>query len=503
MESPKSDPLLLTPPPPEEKELTEEEWLELIQTDQQFRKELTNDSVYWFGHVYFAEFIQYETADFQREIYQNLQELADAVKNGDERRLMEILGFRNSAKSVIVTLIFVIWAMVTSHFNAKYIVLVGQTAKKATKYLANIKRELEKNELLIADWGPFKPEKHGEEDWQKTSIYIPRYGTRIESYTVNQDMRGVREGASRPDIVILDDPDSPKSARKKEQRDKLYDWVKSELMNVGELRTIFLMLGNLVHSDGFMARLRKEIKSGAMPGILMEIPIVDKDGNPMWPGKFPDKESLEREKRRINNRKAWARENELKIVPEEGQVVKEEWIIFADAPHKDFQLTARGSGVDLAISKKQEADFTSFVNGVAGTLHGNRKIYIGPHPINEHLSMFEMVERAKTLQKANLGMKFFVEVVAYQAAAIEALKRAWVNVDGVSPGGSDKRARLEVVAGYIQDGTIEFLPGCEDLIQQMLGMGIEEHDDLVDAFVYCILGLMKSSMTDTGVVWLG
>lgn len=469
--------------------------------DQTFRKELTHRSLYWFGHIYFAAYISYETADFQREIYQTLQELSEAVDAGDNRRIAEILAFRNSGKSVIVTLIFVLWAMI-GPFAAHYEILIGQTAKKATKYLTNIKKELEHNRLLIADWGPFQPDKHGEDDWQKTSIYIRQYDTRIESYTVNQDLRGIREGTSRPDVVVLDDPDSPKSARKKEQRDKLYDWVKGELMNVGDKRTIFLFLGNLVHSDGFMARLRKEIKTNAMLGYLLQFPIVDSNGSPTWPGKFPTKESLEIEKQRINNPRAWLRENELRIIPEEGQIVKEGWIVRSTGIHKDFQRGGAGAGVDLAISKKDTADFTAIVPGVAGSLHGKRKIYVGPNPINERLSMFEMIARAKMMQNAQLGIRFFVEQVAYQAAAIEAMKRDWLNVDGVSPGGTDKRARLEIVAGYIQDGTIEFLPGCEDLILQILTLGVSEFDDLVDSFTYLILGLLKTSLGSTGVIWI-
>lgn len=469
--------------------------------DAVFRKALARSSLYWFGHIYFAEFIHYETADFQREIYTALQELTEAIERGDERRVIEILGFRNSAKSVIVTMIFVIWAML-GPFQAKYMVLIGQTDKKSIKYLTNIKSQLTDNKLLVKDFGPFKPEVKGEDEWQKTSIVVPKYGARIEVYTVNQDVRGIRHGATRPEIVIIDDPDSPKSARKKEQRDKLYQWFKGEVMNVGDRRTIYCVLGNLVHSDGFMARLRKEIQSGELPGILLQIPIADKDGNPMWPGKFPTRESLEAERRKINNPKAWKRENLLQIIPDEGQVVKEEWIKYAKDPAKDFKAGARGIGVDLAISKKDTADYTAMVPGVSGTLNGKPKIYIGPNPINERLTMFEMVERAKMLQKDQDGLRFFVEVVGYQEAAIETMKKNWINVTGVRPGGNDKRARLEIVAGYIQDGTIEFLPGCDDLITQILGLGIEEHDDLADAFVYCILGLLKTSSVGSGVIWL-
>ena len=57
---------------------------------------------------------------------------------------------------------------------------------------------------------------------------------------------------------------------------------------------------------------------------------------------------------------------------------------------------------------------------------------------------------------------------------------------------TDKKARFEAVSPFIIDGTILFPEfGCEDLIEQMLGFGSEEHDDLVDALVYLIMGMTK------------
>jgi predicted phage terminase large subunit-like protein len=58
--------------------------------------------------------------------------------------------------------------------------------------------------------------------------------------------------------------------------------------------------------------------------------------------------------------------------------------------------------------------------------------------------------------------------------------------------GQDKRARLRAVATFIQNGTVLFPEkGCEDLLAQLLGFGVEDHDDLVDAFVLMVLGLSK------------
>lgn len=60
---------------------------------------------------------------------------------------------------------------------------------------------------------------------------------------------------------------------------------------------------------------------------------------------------------------------------------------------------------------------------------------------------------------------------------------------------ADKRSRLQVVAPYIKNGTV-LLPrsGCEQLLAQLFGFGVEAHDDLVDALVYLILGLVEQGL---------
>ena len=57
------------------------------------------------------------------------------------------------------------------------------------------------------------------------------------------------------------------------------------------------------------------------------------------------------------------------------------------------------------------------------------------------------------------------------------------------------------VSSYIEDGTVLFPRiGCEDLITQLLGFGIESHDDLVDAFTILVskmmAGLVVGHLTD-------
>jgi phage terminase large subunit-like protein len=80
-----------------------------------------------------------------------------------------------------------------------------------------------------------------------------------------------------------------------------------------------------------------------------------------------------------------------------------------------------------------------------------------------------------------MSSEFFVEAVAYQQAAIEELERWALSVQAMHPM-KDKRARLRVAARYIKNGTVKFpLHGCEQLLTQLLGFGVEKHDDAAAA----------------------
>ncbi len=415
---------------------------------------------------------------------------------------MEELGHRGCTKSTIITHFFAVWSIISG--RKRYPILIADTDKQANRYLYNIRSELEQNRMLIQDWGPFKHDPGPDSDeWQKTTIVLPKYRARISAHTNGQNIRGIRHLEIRPDLVICDDIEDIEDVRHKEQRDKLYRWFKSDVMQVGDKGTQIILLGNLLHSDGLMCRIAKEIEEEKIRGIVRRYPIADADGNPAWPGKFPDKESLEVERRKLGE-KTWLRESMLKIVPEDGQVVNENWIRWFRKIPLNFIPAAWGAGVDLAISKKETADFTAIVPGISGTVDGKPKIYIGKKIFNERFSLAETVDTCLSLASAKPGMRFFVEAVGFQLAAIEEMERKWLNVDGVQPQ-SDKKARLEAVAGYIRDGTIEFpddCPAARDLVIQIVGLGIEAHDDLVDGFCYLILGLLKGSISAPKVIWL-
>ena len=473
-----------------------------INENEAFRKKIASDSLLWFAQIYFNKYLFYKIGSFQEEIYKILQA-------GDD--FNEIIAFRGSAKTTIAMLFYPLWAMVTERKH--HIVLISDTFGQTKDHIYNIKTELETNERLKRDFGPFEFEKetNKKQEWQASSMIIPKYEAKIVGKSTGQKVRGIRFKQWRPDLIIIDDIEDLEMIRTIEQRDKTHRWLTGNVIPAGEIgQTKYILIGNLLHSDAIMNRIKKEIDSGHRDGRVVEFPLLDKFGNILWKGKYPDMQAVEAEKKKVGGdsligMRSWQREYLLKLVPEEGQVIRDEWIkTYTDIP--EDVIIIKGTGNDLAISKKATADYTTMVSGKLGVVDGKPRIYIMPNPVNERLSGFETTERARVVSRylgdEKILTPFWVEDVAYQAMQIEAMQRAGLPVTGIKVS-IDKRARLMTIASYVQNGTILFpKEGCEDLILQLTGFGIEAHDDLADGFVLLIQGLMSHYTGVPKITWI-
>jgi predicted phage terminase large subunit-like protein len=143
-------------------------------------------------------------------------------------------------------------------------------------------------------------------------------------------------------------------------------------------------------------------------------------------------------------------------------------------------------GVDLAISQADTADYTAIV---AVALCDDGKFYVirmmyGRWLFNETMEKAYAMYTDLRKDFPNTVPKLGIEDVAYQRVAIEEMVRRYhIPVKPMRHGGQDKRSRLEVLSPYFEGKQILFpVRGVDDLKDQLLGFGIEAHDDLVDAF---------------------
>ncbi len=467
--------------------------------DRVFRKQTVRASHYWFFHFYFSHYVKYITAPFQKEMF--------SMTENTEHKTIVITAFRGSAKSTIMNLSYVLWSILGTP-QKKFIILVGQTQAQARQHLKNIKDELESNKILKADLWPFHEE---DDEWRNSCLVISSYNAKIMAVSIDQSVRGLRHGPHRPDLIICDDIEDLQSAKTKDGRDKTYEWVKSELMSAGDTTTRTVFIGNLLHEDCLLKRLQKEFLSGGLRGIYREYPLVTEDGVCLWPGKYPTEEAIEAERQRIGSDSAWYREYLLRILADVDRVIHSGWIRYYDEfPTEDDEIDFRyaATGIDLAISQSESADFTTMVSAKVYREDGRALIYILPNPVNEHLTSLETLDRAKEVSVAVGGgerTQLCVEEVGYQGMMIEMLDKDGYDVKGMKVKNQDKRARLALTSHLLQSGRVLFPRyGCEDLINQLVNFGIETHDDLADAFAILLAYVMEEGVgSSMGMIWIG
>lgn len=446
--------------------------------------------------TYLAHHFPLDPSDF-------FDDMCMALERNDIKRL-EVIGFRGCAKSTVASLALVLWAALEHPDKYPFIIMLADTRSQASINAATVQHELRNNDLILQDYGHLKykrindprpePTLESDEDWQAMNCVLDS-GVRILSRSRGQKIRGLKHRQYRPALIVADDVEDLDWVRTQENRDKSDRWMRGNVLpSIDERDGRMVIIGNWLHTDGLMARLKN---TGLFH--VLEFPLLREGGGTevercTWKAKYPTQEAIDRKRDELGDI-GFRREMLLQVVPEEGQdVFPEDIHYYDDPPFDDGNHLAHG--VDLAISTKESADYTAIVSGEVTWPGGNIEIYVLPNPIIRRMTFSETMDTLDNVRKSSpMSSEFFVEAVAYQQVAIEEMERRAFSVQAMHPI-KDKRARLRVAARYIKMGIVKFpRHGCEQLLTQLLGFGVEKHDDGVDALVYLILGLVGEGIS--------
>lgn len=468
--------------------------IEKITNDIAVRREITKDSHRYFMAIYLHEYIKYPSASFHSE-------MIEFTERTDEK-LFAVVSFRGSAKSTIFSLSYPIWAILGKQ-QKKFVLIISRTQVQARQLLHNIKVELERNDLLKQDLGPFE---EPQDEWRAASIVIPKYDARIMVLFADQSMRGLRHKSHRPDLIICDDIEDIASTKTQDNRDKTFNWFTGEIIPAGDLHTKIILIGNLVHDDSLMVRLREKIENNEVSGVFKAYPLINSHGECLWPEKFPDEASLEVLRKEVMSKQAWEREYLLKIIPDDEQIIDPLWIRTYHEIPADMKRLGVFVGVDLAISEKTTADYTAMVPVLACSRNSELYLYVLPEIVHARMSFPKTCEQIQYLDlklnsKYKMNPEFIIENVAYQDAVVQHFDKTSIDVEGVRPLG-DKRERLNLAATALSDKRVFFPHEASDkLIQELIHFGSEKHDDLADAFSLVTLEVMVNKKPERPVVF--
>jgi len=444
--------------------------------DRKVRAAICKQSFFIFFHFYFAHYVKYMTASFQREIFHLVEQEKD--KN------LFVIAFRNSGKSTILTTAYPIWAIIGNQ-QKKFVLILCQTRSQAKQHMMNLKRELEGNQLLKDDLGPFKEES---DEWGSTSLVFAKLNVRITAASTEQSIRGLRHDQYRPDLIIGDDVEDLNSTRTIENRQKTYQWLTGEVIPAGDKNTRLIIVGNLLHKDSLLMHLKHDLEERRINGLFKQYPLLDEQGVIAWPGKYATEKDIEDEKKKSGDEIAWQREYLLRIISDTGRVVHPEWIHYYDPdngyPHDD-QFVETYIGVDLAISEEDNAHRTAIVAMKIYRMDDKSYAYIMPFPFNDTVAFPDQVTQIKLLASNTAVYRYpriFIEKAFYQASIIQQCQSLGIQTEGIPPHGK-KRERIVLTTAAIKEGLILFpQKGAEELITQLTGFGTEKYNDLADAF---------------------
>jgi predicted phage terminase large subunit-like protein len=465
-----------------------------------------------FGTIYFPHYVTFPSASFQKEYCNKLE-------NEDIPRLAEC-DFRESGKSVWTTLIYPIHQIV---YNLRNFIIIGsETSGLATLHLSSIINALQANEIIKEDFGELYKDLRKEDfiTRKKTvNDFITENNVRIMAKGRGESVRGLRHLQYRPDLFIGDDLDSNNSVINLEQRDKLYNWIKAEVLSgMNQEYGKAVIIGNMIHFDCIMARLKKDSMWN-----YREVPIYKED-KLAWPSRYfwgkgeADKyneniKNKEKKKTSIEQIKddkgslVFAQEYLLQPLSNEERIFKPEWIqYYEEVPPKEFRI-CKGR-IDPAAKEKETSDYSAIAIGCREKRSG--KIYIldvWQGKVSEEAKA-DMIYRKHTQWDTE---EFIVEDNAYQDVLRQRVvdmsrQGKYVPVRGVTTL-KDKVTRALAVQPYIERGDVLFNPKLDIIskiqgdnrsqgaIEQMIQFPSALNDDMVDAIIGVIERLIKNNHT--------
>lgn len=248
------------------------------------RGELEKDYIKWFEY-YFPNYAKVACAPFHKK-------LANAVINHHNIRLLAEM-YRSAGKSVHIDLGIPLYLYFARH-ELKFMMLVGETDRKAKKLLSDISAQISHNNRLINDYG----ERIGTGSWADGD-FLTSDGTRFYSLGFGADPRGAKEGAERPDYIVVDDVDSKKHVNNDRLMREAVDFITEDVWGCFDAainsRERFVFANNNFHKNSITNRLKtyfnevidnkREVGEAVFKVITVTAVNNLTDFKPAWPAK--------------------------------------------------------------------------------------------------------------------------------------------------------------------------------------------------------------------------
>lgn len=424
------------------------------------------DDFFFFCKTYLPHIFPSDFCSFHEEVI--------ACLNSKNRQKIVLAAPRGHGKTSLVFVGYSLWALLTG--REKFIVVIASSAVMASDQLANIKQELEVNELLLEDFGEQKTDI-----WRQDSLVL-KSGATIIAKGSAASMRGLLRRGNRPSLVIMDDLEKDVVANSAVMRQKLDRWIRRVVFPLGRDTKIFY-IGTILHYDSVLKRFLDEFANDS-GWFVRKFQALLPDGNPLWSA-YWTKEKLEEKRREIGSA-AFASEYMNEPMASEDRVFKEEWLEF----YERHQLPA-GLDVVMAVDPstgKKTGDYQGLV--VLGKDKSTGVVYVLAAS-GERLSVsglgFKIIELYLQFRPRVILFEDLVFQAVYKSSVAQLASKQGLSLPlrGVKPAAS-KEIRIGAISPLVENGILRFHKSQTLLIRQFLEFPFGGHDDLPDALAYAV-----------------
>lgn len=456
---------------------------------------------------------------------------------------------RGHSKSTLLTLLIPLYC--ACYRLRRFIVIVSNSQLQVRNFCNDIKRELEENELIKRDFGDLCGLHWGRKwtgedftivhgEFDEKSRRVVTFEMRIAGRSTGSSMRGIRYGAFRPDLLLLDDIEDDTHVETRDQREKLWAKFNAAMRPMLDPHTgIILICGTIMHFDSVLARLLSpEMGKHYVQRVwrAADRDVSDDRAVPLWPERFP----LEFLRSTRDSMPARDFNREYMNDPRDpiARDFRPEWLRFYHGTDlrratdgrvfwRDYRLKRNAhdrstqgyqelgvyQAVDPAISKDDRADYFAMVcGGLAKQSEDIIVLWIA----REHLNFAEQIREIHSMALTFPTTRLIgVEATAYQEALKQAadskaarrLSKMRTPLKGIKhrTGENNKEARLrrrsvDVERGLVwlrrldpgdhgyddapwdETQTVKIHPNHYPLYREMMDFPFAANDDTLDAF---------------------
>ena len=231
------------------------------------RRHLEANPIEWIQY-FFPEYAQYDFAPFQRKA------ILRCIAAPEH---FEVLSWaRSLAKSTCVMFIVLYLAVTGKKHN---VMLASATLDDAKRLLGPYRQQFERNGRLRAFYGDLvNPGQWTDEEFTTKGV---TNSCSFRAIGAGSAPRGSRNGAVRPDVLLVDDYDTDASVRNPRIVDQMWEWWEKALYGTRDpsTPTLIIFCGNIIAKDCCVTR------AGAKADHWDVVNIRDRQGRSTWPAK--------------------------------------------------------------------------------------------------------------------------------------------------------------------------------------------------------------------------